>query len=124
MKKTEPVPYEALERIFHELNRFSILSALCASDEPLSFTQIKQGCNLTDGNLNRHLKALQEEGVIRMDKAFVHLQPRTTNRLTAKGLDRFRDYLVALGDVLKSARKAVPARHKAGWAVSGRRAEA
>jgi DNA-binding MarR family transcriptional regulator len=62
---------------------------------------------LTDGNLSRHLKALEEASVIRISKTFVGVKPRTTVTLTDKGLKRFDDYLSALADVLKKARKAM-----------------
>jgi DNA-binding HxlR family transcriptional regulator len=99
----------ALERIFHEPSRMAILSALCAASEPLAFTELKNLTALTDGNLSRHLKALEEDGVIRIRKTFVGAKPRTTVALTDKGLKRFEDYLSALSDVLKKAKQAVAA---------------
>jgi DNA-binding transcriptional ArsR family regulator len=105
----QPVEAEAgaLERLFHEPNRMAILSALCAAGDPLSFTELKTLSGLTDGNLSRHLKALEEASVIRISKTFVGVKPRTTVTLTDKGLKRFDDYLSALADVLKKARKAM-----------------
>jgi DNA-binding transcriptional ArsR family regulator len=105
----QPVEAEAgaLERLFHEPNRMAILSALCAAGDPLSFTELKSLSGLTDGNLSRHLKALEEASVIRISKTFVGVKPRTTVTLTDKGLKRFDDYLSALADVLKKARKAM-----------------
>lgn len=105
----QPVEAEAgaLERLFHEPNRMAILSALCAAGDPLSFTELKTLSGLTDGNLSRHLKALEEASVIRISKTFVGVKPRTTVTLTDKGLKRFDDYLSALSDVLKKARKAM-----------------
>lgn len=97
----------ALERIFHEPSRMTILSALCAADEPLSFPALKSLSGLTDGNLSRHLKALEEAGVIRIRKTFVGVKPRTTITLTEKGLKRFDEYLSALADVLKKARQSM-----------------
>lgn len=105
----QPVEAEAgaLERLFHEPNRMAILSALCAAGDPVSFTELKSLSGLTDGNLSRHLKALEEASVIRISKTFVGVKPRTTVTLTDKGLKRFDDYLSALADVLKKARKAM-----------------
>lgn len=99
----------ALERLFHEPNRMAILSALCAAGDDLTFTEIKSLTGLTDGNLSRHLKALEEAGVIRIRKAFVGVKPRTTVALTDKGLKRFDEYLSALSEVLKKAKQAVAA---------------
>ena len=105
----QPVEAEAgaLERLFHEPNRMAILSALCAAGDPVSFTELKSLSGLTDGNLSRHLKALEEASVIRISKTFVGVKPRTTVTLTDKGLKRFDDYLSALSEVLKKARKAM-----------------
>jgi len=108
MKQETDNPYEALEKIFHEPNRLAIMSALCAADGGLSFNQLKAECGLTDGNLNRHLKALEEAGAIRIEKAFVDAKPRTTVFLSKKGLESFSAYLEALSEVLKKARKALP----------------
>lgn len=106
MKKQTP-PYDALERLFHEPKRLSILSALCAADHGLTFGELKETCALTDGNLNRHLKVLSESGVIRVRKRFVKEKPRTTVFLTRKGVDRFSQYLAALHDVLAQARSSL-----------------
>ena len=106
MKSTEPA-YEALERIFHEPHRLAIMSALCAAEKGMSFTELREGCGLTDGNLNRHLKVLDEAGAIEIRKAFVKEKPRTTVSLSKKGLNRFHEYLEALEDVLNKARGAL-----------------
>lgn len=100
--------YEALERIFHEPNRLAIMSALCASREGLAFNSLKETCALTDGNLNRHLKVLEDAGAIRIQKSFVDAKPRTSIRLSARGLERFAEYLKALNEVLEKAREAMP----------------
>ena len=105
-------PNDILERIFHEPSRMAIMSALCASDEGLTFTELKDSCNLTDGNLSRHLKALEEAEAVRIEKTFVGVKPRTTVRLTATGLARFREYLNALEEVLEKARQALPTPRK------------
>jgi DNA-binding transcriptional ArsR family regulator len=107
MTMNEENPYEALEKVFHEPNRLAIMSALCVAADGMTFGDLKTECRLTDGNLNRHLKVLEEADVIRIRKAFVENKPRTTVSLSAKGLDRFEEYLSALGDVLDTARKAI-----------------
>lgn len=108
MKETANNPYEALERLFHEPNRLSIMSALCAAERGLAFGELKEACGLTDGNLNRHLKALEEAGAIRIQKTFLAAKPRTTIALSRTGLDRFSEYLGALEQVLQKARDSFP----------------
>jgi DNA-binding transcriptional ArsR family regulator len=106
MKAIEANPYEALERIFHEPNRLAIMSALAAAPDGLTFTELRERCRLTDGNLSRHLKALDEAGAVVIEKEFVESKPRTTIYLSKHGSDRFMEYLAALEQVLKDAAKA------------------
>lgn len=100
-------PYAALERIFHEPNRLAIMSALCGSSDGLTFGELKEECDLTDGNLSRHLKALEEARAIRIKKTFVGARPQTTVLLSDKGRESFLEYLKALEEVLKKAAVAV-----------------
>lgn len=115
-------PYEALEKVFHEPNRLAIISALCASGDGMTFVDLKMACGLTDGNLNRHLKVLEEAGAVDIRKEFVDLKPRTTVFVTAKGLRRFNEYLSALAQVLDNAKKALPQAERIKGTVSGARA--
>jgi DNA-binding transcriptional ArsR family regulator len=112
MTATREPLHDALERLFHEPNRLAILSALCAARDGLAFTQLKETCRLTDGNLSRHLKALEEAGVVRIEKAFVGGKPRTTVSLSPLGVARFQQYLTALAEVIHKARRALPAEKK------------
>jgi DNA-binding transcriptional ArsR family regulator len=98
----------ALEKIFHEPNRLAIMSALCVAKEGATFRELKTECNLTDGNLNRHLKVLQENKAIRIKKAFIENKPRTTVFITKTGLNRFAEYLDALETIMKQAQQALP----------------
>jgi DNA-binding transcriptional ArsR family regulator len=122
MMNKEENPYQALEKIFHEPSRLAIMSALCTAPDGVSFSELKMECGLTDGNLNRHLKVLKESQAVMVKKTFVDDKPRTTLYITAKGLDRFNDYLEALADVMKHARKALPKKNKAGLPIVGKRA--
>lgn len=112
MKAMNDNPYDALEKIFHEPNRLAIMSHLCAAEGGMSFGELRNACNLTDGNLNRHLKVLEEAGAVRIAKKFVDDKPRTTIAISGTGLDRFSQYLAALSDVLTKASKALPAERR------------
>ena len=104
--------YESLERIFHEPSRLAIMSALCAAEKGLAFTELKEACSLTDGNLNRHLKVLEEARAVSVSKRFVEGRPRTTVAMSRTGLRRFSQYLAALDEVLKQAQRAMPVTQK------------
>ncbi len=112
MKENTDNPYDALEKIFHEPNRLAIMSALCAAEKGLTFSELKGQCSLTDGNLNRHLKALEEASAVTIEKTFVDAKPRTTILISKQGLASFSEYLEALNEVLKKAKKALPAEKK------------
>lgn len=100
-------PYDELARVFHEPKRLAIVSALCAQPDGLSFSELKKEGDFTDGNLSRHLKTLEEDGVVYLHKAFVGVKPRTTVFLSDSGRERFLAYLKALESVLSRAAEAV-----------------
>ncbi len=101
----KPNPYAELERVFHEPGRLAVMSALGGAPAGLVFTNLKEECRLTDGNLNRHLKVLQDAGAVRLEKEFVGLKPRTTVFLSDQGRESFLRYLEALEQVLRQAEK-------------------
>ena len=100
-------PYQNLKGIFHEPNRLAILSELCSATDGMTFQELKDECSLTDGNLSRHLKALEDAKVVRIKKSFSQNRPQTTIFLTDKGRDRFMEYLQALEEVLARAAESV-----------------
>ena len=114
-------PFDVLGKIFHEPKRLAIMSALCSANDGMSFRDLKDECDLTDGNLNRHLKVLKESRSIRIKKSFVDDKPRTTVYLTNEGLNRFNEYLEALADVMEQARKALPREAPALAPIAGKR---
>lgn len=108
MSQPHASPFEALQRTFHEPKRLAIVSALCsAPPDGLTFNELKAACDLTDGNLSRHLKTLEEDLVVRVTKTFVGVKPRTTVFLTDAGRARFMEYLQALEAVLRQAAKSL-----------------
>ena len=100
-------PYSALKGIFHEPNRLAIISALSSASDGLTFREIKEQCALTDGNLSRHLKALEEAEVVEIKKQFIGAKPQTKAYLTEYGRESFIEYLKVLEDVLQKAADAV-----------------
>ena len=114
-------PYAALEKLFHEPARLAIVSALCQGQDGKVFADLKQLCNLTDGNLNRHLKVLDEAGVVHIvKKSEKGSRPQTTVHLSEQGRAGFHAYLQVLEEVLVKAAEAldVPATHL-GFGLSG-----
>ncbi len=101
--------YEGLERVFHEKARLGILTSLNTHAEGLLFSDLKELCLLTDGNLNRHLKVLQEERLIELWKGFQNNRPQTLCRITKQGRERFLHYIDELERVVSDAAQATGA---------------
>lgn len=104
--------YSGLKKIFHEPSRLAIMSALSRSVDPLTFNQLKEECNLTDGNLSSHLKMLEDAEVVKMKKTFLNSKPCTEISLTDKGRENFINYLKALEVVLRNAAEALSSEDK------------
>jgi DNA-binding transcriptional ArsR family regulator len=98
--------YEGLARSMHEKARLGIMTSLLAHPEGVSFNDLKSLCDLTDGNLNRHLEVLLEDGLIAIEKDQSARRSRTTCRLTALGRRRFLDYVEELQRVVSDAAEA------------------
>lgn len=95
--------YEGLERAIHEKARLGILTSLMTRREGILFTELKDLCSLTDGNLNRHLKVLQDAGLVEVWKAAQKGKAQTLCRLTTDGRQRFLEYVAVLEQVVSDA---------------------
>ena len=94
--------YEGLERIFHERGRLAVCTCLVANPDGMSFTALQDACALTDGNLNRHLHALAETGIITLSRTRGKGRPTTIVRITASGRARFLAYIDELETVVRA----------------------
>lgn len=92
--------YEGLDRVLHEKARLGILTSLVAHPEGLLFSELKELCALTDGNLSRHVQVLQEAGLVEVWKGHRGKRPQTLLRLTDAGQQRFLDYIEVLEKVV------------------------
>ncbi len=87
-----------LDKLIHEQLRLGIVSAL-AVNEKLTFIELKEMLEATDGNLSVHARKLESAGYVSCKKTFRNRKPRTEYRLTAKGrraLARYLDHMEAL----------------------------
>lgn len=98
-----PFAYEGLDRVIHERARLSLLTSLVAHPQGLTFAALKQLCDLTDGNLFRHLQILESEGLVSSTKTPGVKRPRTLCRLTPTGRRRYFEYLAVLETVIVDA---------------------
>ena len=93
----------ALDRLIHERLRLGIVSALAVNDR-LSFNDLKQLLQTTDGNLSVHARKLEEADYISCEKTFESRLPRTEYRLTAAGRRAFEKYLAHMEAIIKAVK--------------------
>lgn len=98
--------YEGLDRVIHERARLSILTSLITNSKGLAFNDLKQLCALTDGNLSRHLRVLEQAHLVEIVKGHDRNRPLTICRITANGRKKYLEYLSTLEQVVRDAAKA------------------
>jgi DNA-binding MarR family transcriptional regulator len=81
-----------LDRLIHERVRLGIVSAL-AVNETLSFNELKELLQVTDGNLSAHARKLEDAGYLECTKGYEGRVPRTDYRLTSDGRAALQEYL-------------------------------
>lgn len=100
-RKTTPVE---LDRVIHERVRLAIVSALAGADS-LSFNELKNLLEITDGNLSVHAKRLEEAGFVVCEKSFVDRVPHTEYRLTPAGRTALDEYLDHMESLIRRVRE-------------------
>ena len=102
-KAAEKVSGE-LDKVIHERMRLGIISAL-AANESLSFTDLKNLLNTTDGNISVHARKLEDAGYLKCEKSFKGRVPLTEYRITADGrkaLEKYLNHMEALINAMKA----------------------
>jgi DNA-binding MarR family transcriptional regulator len=90
-----------LDKIIHERMRLGIISAL-AANETLSFTDLKNLLNTTDGNISVHARKLEEAGYLACEKSFKNRVPLTEYKITAAGKNALAKYLNHMEALIKA----------------------
>jgi DNA-binding HxlR family transcriptional regulator len=98
-----PAAAAELDRLIHERVRLAIVSAL-AVNESLTFNDLKQLLNTTDGNLSVHARKLEEAQYVVCHKYFDGRMPKTEYKLTAAGRRALERYLGHMESVIRAAR--------------------
>ena len=96
-----------LNKAFENKARLGIMAALTVNLK-LSFNELKELLELTDGNLASHLKALEKNGFIEVNKAFVGRKPNTTYKITGSGKNAFDLHLKALEELIIQQKSKLP----------------
>jgi DNA-binding HxlR family transcriptional regulator len=93
-----------LDRLIHERIRLGIVSALATNDS-LSFNDLKRVLKTTDGNLSVHARKLEEAQYISCVKFFEGRVPRTEYRLTPTGRRALAEYLDQMEEWIRVTRE-------------------
>ena len=104
---SEIAQLQELNAVIHPKTRLAIMTYLVATGEA-AFTELKKELNLTDGNLNLHMKVLEENGYVKVHKSFVRRRPRTTYQVTSKGRRAFSEYVALLEKILQVGSRGSP----------------
>ncbi len=89
-----------LNQVIHERVRLAIMSALAARGK-ITFPELKELLQTTDGNLSVHAAVLEKHGLVAARKDFAGRRPRTTFALTPAGRREFARYLAELERLVK-----------------------
>ena len=93
-------PIQNLNKAFENKVRLGVMAALMVNLK-LSFNELKELLELTDGNLASHLKALEKVEYILVNKSFIGRKPNTTYKITVLGKNAFEQHLKALEELIK-----------------------
>lgn len=76
--------------------------AALAVNDMLDFNSLKEFLDVTDGNLASHLKMLEKEEFIGVEKSFIGKKPNTKYYMTPEGEKAFEEHLKVLETIIKS----------------------
>ena len=93
-------PFENLDRVLEHRVRLQIMSVLI-SNASYDFNSLKEVLSVTDGNLASHIKALEKEKYISVNKSFIDRKPNTKYKITERGRTAFKKHLDALEALVK-----------------------
>lgn len=94
------VLFNDLHKAFESRIRLGIMSTLAVNDT-LDFISLKEYLDVTDGNLASHLKALEKENFIGVEKSFIDRKPNTKYYMTKEGRKAFSDHIKSLERIIK-----------------------
>jgi|TARA_B100001248_G_scaffold172894_1_gene131047 DNA-binding MarR family transcriptional regulator len=87
--------FNLLNKAFDSRVRLGLMSILSVNDW-ISYKEVKNLLNLTDGNLASHIQALERINFLEIKKQFIGKKPLTTYRVTELGKNAFKDHISGL----------------------------
>jgi predicted ArsR family transcriptional regulator len=99
--------YPGLDRVIHERARLGVLTSLLTHPQGLAFWALKDLCDLTDGNLCRHLQVLEDAKLVDIATGSELNRPQTIYRISSQGRKRYLEYFAVLEQVVLDATAAI-----------------
>ncbi|MEI6524311.1 MAG: transcriptional regulator [Bacteroidota bacterium] len=96
-------PISQLNKFFDSRIRLGIMSTIMVNEE-VSFNELKELLQITDGNLASHIKALEENGLLKVNKGFIGRKTNTLYSITKSGEKAFSAHILALENLIKSSK--------------------
>ena len=93
---------ENINKAFDHRIRLGIMSVLMVNDR-VDFTTLKELLGVTDGNLASHIKALETEAYIQVEKQFIGKKPNTRYLVTTAGKTAFKNHIEALEKLIQKS---------------------
>lgn len=96
-------PIAHLNKSFDNRIRLGIMSALMVNTS-INFNDLKELLQITDGNLASHIKGLEENGYLKVQKGFIGRKTNTTYTATKVGENAFKEHLAALEKMINASK--------------------
>ena len=96
-------PINSLNKLFESRVRLGIMSALMVNEE-INFNELKELLDVSDGNLASHIKALEENKIVKVEKGFIGRKTNTVYKLTKNGEKMFKAHIDALEQMIRSTK--------------------
>ncbi len=96
-------PIAHLNKLFDSRVRLGIMSALLVNEE-VNFNDLKELLDITDGNLASHIKALEENKILKVEKGFIGRKTNTIYKITKTGEKAFTAHINALEQMIKNTK--------------------
>lgn len=96
---------DSLDKLIHDRTRLGMISAL-AANEKLSFSDLKNLMNASDGNVSVHARKLEDAGYVVCEKSFKGRTPLTEYSITSDGraaLEQYLNHMEALIAAMKGS---------------------
>ncbi len=94
---------EGLNKAFENRLRLGIMGLLMVNDR-VSFKELKENLDATDGNLASHIQSLEKQHYLKVEKQFVNRKPMTSYQISHKGRMAFEMHLKALEVLIRNTK--------------------